>query len=282
MLSPMTQRSPSPAVDGASGFGALLKEWRRSRGVSQLDLALSCDVSQRHVSFIESGRSTPSRGMILHLAAALAVPLREQNAMLLAAGYAPAFGERELGEPDMAPVSRALDQALRQQEPFPALVVDAAYTVLHANAAAGRLLGFLFDGAPPVAPDAGGNLVDMLIRPDGLRPLVEDWERTMTWMLRRVRSEYLMEGQPDELKTLFEDLRAHPDGERLLAQPRDDRDLPVTLNVAFRKGETRLSLFTMIATMGTPLDVSLQNIRLEFFFPADAETEAWFRAAADG
>ncbi len=281
MLAAMQQRTDHAATTGASGFGALLKEWRRTRGVSQLDLAVECDVSQRHVSFIESGRSTPSRGMILHLAAALAIPLREQNAMLLAAGYAPAFGERELGEPDMEPVSRALDQALRQQEPFPAVVVDATYTVLHANRAASTLMAFLFDGPPPQDGEGAGNLMDMLIRPDGLRPMLEDWERTLTWMLRRVRSEYLMEGQPEEIGTLFERLRRYPDGERLLSAPRDDREMPVTLNVVFRKGETRLSLFTMIATMGTPMDVSLQNIRLEYFFPTDAATEAWFRAHAE-
>ncbi|HZD26850.1 MAG TPA: helix-turn-helix transcriptional regulator [Alphaproteobacteria bacterium] len=266
-------------------FGALLRKWRRSRGLSQLELALTCGISQRHLSFLESGRANPSRGMAMHLASTLAVPLTEQNALLLAAGFAPAYGERPLQAPDMRPISEALARTLRQQEPFPAVVVDRHYDLLDANRPAQRMLGFLLgldsDGGSPGA-DAGVNLLGLMLSPEGLRPMVTNWEESATWLIRRLRAEALVEGTPEETEAFLKPLMKLPGVARLMNQPREPRTLPPTLVVRFARDGVELALFSMIASMGTPLDATLQAIRVEFFFPADAATEAWFRDQAAG
>lgn len=260
-----------------AGFGPMLREWRKARGASQLDLALNCGLSQRHLSFLESGRSGPSRGMVLHLASALDVPLRHQNAMLLSAGFAPVYKERALDAPDMRPIDRALDHALRQQEPYPAIVVDGAYSILRANRALGVLLAFLI-GAEAAAATAQAplNAVEIMLKPDGLRSLVENWEEVAIWMVRRLRAEAMLEGGGTDASTLLKKVLDLPGVAEIAQVSQAEQDFPPTLVVSFRKGETRLSLFSMIATIGTPLDVSLQNLRLEMFFPADDSTAQWF------
>jgi transcriptional regulator with XRE-family HTH domain len=282
-MQPSTEtRSPRPP---GSGFGRLLREWRQARGASQLELALTCGISQRHVSFLESGRARPSRGMALHLASTLAVPLHQQNVLLLAAGFAPAFKERPLDAPEMRQIRHALDHALKQQEPFPALVVDRVYNLRLANAAAGRLLAFLLDLDPAEATSAlgeGANALLLLLRPDGLRPLIENWEEVVVWVVRRLRAEAILEGARTEADDLLQQVLGLPDVADLAHAPREEHDLPPTLVTRFRRGDTRLALFSMIATVGTPLDVSLQNLRVEFFFPADEATERWLRDAARG
>jgi len=270
----IAQTKPTP-------FGRLLKEWRQARGASQLAFALDSGISQRHLSFLESGRAKPSRGMVLHLAASLAVPLRQQNAMLLAAGFAPAFAERKLDAPELKLIGAALDRALAQQEPFPAVIVDRVYNLVRANTAALTLLGAMFDPAL-LAPPADGkphNLVRLLIRPDGLKPVLEDWEEAVIWIVRRLRAEQLAEGTPAR-DAFMDEILAYPEIAKLVHTPREERDYPPALTLRFRRGETRLALYSMIATVGTPLDVALQDLRLEFFFPADAATERWFRDRA--
>jgi transcriptional regulator with XRE-family HTH domain len=264
-----------------SPFGRLLKEWRQVRGSSQLDFALDSGISQRHLSFLESGRSKPSRSMVLHLASALAVPLRQQNAMLLAAGFAPAFAERKLEAPELKPVLDAVDRALKQQEPYPAVVVDRIYNLLRANEAALGLLGALLDPAALASPPDGKphNLFRLLVRADGLKPVTENWDEAVVWLLRRLRAEALAEGERGHDR-FVEELMADPDVARVARSPREEGDYPPALTVRFRAGEARLALFSMIATVGTPLDVALQDLRLEFFFPADAATERWFRTRA--
>jgi transcriptional regulator with XRE-family HTH domain len=258
----------------------MLREWRKARGASQLDLALNCGLSQKHLSFLESGRSGPSRGMVLHLASALDVPLRQQNAMLLSAGFAPVYKERPLNAPEMQPIDQALEHALRQQEPYPALVVDQAHNILRANRALGALLGFLIGAeAAAAAAQAPLNAVEIVLRPDGLRSFVENWEEVATWMVRRLRAEAMLEGSATEAATLLKKMLELPGVAEIAQISHAEQDFPPTLVVSFRKGETRLSLFSMIATMGTPLDVSLQNLRLEMFFPADDFTAQWFAGA---
>ena len=266
-----------------SPFGRLLKEWRQVRGTSQLDFALESGISQRHLSFLESGRSRPSRGMVLHLASALAVPLRQQNAMLLAAGFAPAFAERKLDAPELGPISTALDRALAQQEPFPAVVVDRIYNLVRANQGALTLLGTLLDPAALAPPASGAphNLMRLIVRADGLKPHMENWEESVVWLLRRLRAEAIAEGVRAH-DAFIDELMADPDVAWVARAPREECDHPPALTVRFRHGAARLSLFSMIATVGTPLDVALQDLRLEFFFPADAATERWFRDRAGG
>jgi transcriptional regulator with XRE-family HTH domain len=266
----------------SSGFGPMLRDWRKARGVSQLDLALNCGLSQKHLSFLESGRSRPSRGMVLHLASALDVPLRQQNAMLLSAGFAPVYKERPLDAPDMRPVGRALDHALHQQEPYPAIVVDRTHNILRANRALGTLMGFLVGAEAAAAAREPLNAVELVLRPDRLKPLIENWQEVGAWLVRRLRAEALVEGAGAEAAGLLTRMLELPGVKEVAQVSHAERELPPTLVVTFRKGETRLSLFSMIATIGTPLDVSLQNLRLELFFPADEATGRWFATRRDG
>jgi len=258
------------------GFGAMLREWRRTRGSSQLDLALHCGLSQRHLSFLESGRSRPSRGMLLNLASALNVPLREQNAMLLAAGFAPVYKQRNLDAPDMRPIDQALDHVLRQQEPYPAIVVDEAHVIVRANRGLEALMHLLTGGLPMHGPV---NAIEVVLHPEGLRGAVENWEEVAAWMVRRLRAEVLLDGVAAGARALLERVLQWPGVAQAASTSRVDQDLPPTLVLRLRCGDIRLALFSMIATVGTPMDVSLQNLRLELFFPADDATAAWFRRA---
>jgi transcriptional regulator with XRE-family HTH domain len=266
------ERSPR-----TGGFGPMLREWRKARGVSQLDLALNCGLSQKHLSFLESGRSRPSRGMVLHLASALDVPLRQQNAMLLSAGFAPIYQERPLDAPDMRPIDQALDYALRHQEPYPAIVFDRAHNILRANRALGALMAFLVGTeAAAAAAQAPPNAIELTLRPDGLKPLIENWEEVAVWLIRRLRAEAMVDGAGVEAAELLTRVLQLPGVNEVAQVSHTEQDLPPTLVVTFRKDRVRISLFSMIATIGTPLDVSLQNLRLELFFPADEATAQWF------
>jgi transcriptional regulator with XRE-family HTH domain len=263
-----------------ASFGARLRGWRERRGLAQLDLAVAAETTQRHVSFLESGRATPSREMILRLAAALDLPLRQQNALFLAAGYAPPWRESPLSAPELARVNGALDHMLAQQEPYPAFVLDRRWTLLRANRGAARLTEFL-TGPPPAEPPAAEpvNLALALVSPDGLRPFIVNWEEVVLHFLRGVQADALADGTA-ETATLLARLLAVP-GAPALSQvlPPDDRQSPVLI-IHFRRGETSLRLFTTIATLGTPHDVTLQEIRIECFFPVDDATARAFQAWA--
>lgn len=258
-------------------FGEGLRWWRDRRGLSQLDLAVNADTSQRHLSFLESGRTGPSREMVLRLCAALDVPLRQQNALLLAAGYAPAWRESDLAAPELAKVNAALDFMLAQQEPYPAFVVDRRWNLLRANAAAGRLVVFLLGAVP-----AGKvNLAEALVSPQALRPLIANWDEVALYFLRGVQADAIADGTA-ETAGLLQRLMAYP-GVPALSQavPGTEARAPV-LVVDFRKDKTALRLFTTIATLGTAHDVTLQEIRIESFFPADDATAVLLRGWAEG
>jgi transcriptional regulator with XRE-family HTH domain len=260
----------------AKAFGARLKWWREHCGLSQLDLAGATEVSQRHLSFLESGRAEPSRDMVLRLSAVLDVPLRQQNALLLAAGFAPVWRESALGAPELAQIDSALDFMLAQQEPYPAFVVDRRWNMLRANAGAGRFVAFLL-GAVPEGPV---NLADALVAPDVLRPLITNWEEVAVYFLRGVQADAIADGTAETAELLAR-LLAYPGVPPLSRVAPLDEYGPV-LSMHFRKGETSLRLFTTIATLGTPQDVTLQEIRIECFFPADAESAALLRGWAGG
>jgi transcriptional regulator with XRE-family HTH domain len=259
-----------------SSFGSRLRWWRAHRGFSQLDLAGAAGTSQRHVSFLESGRAQPSREMVLRLAVALDVPLRQQNALLLAAGFAPAWRESDLAAPELAAVNQALDHMLGQQEPFPAVVVDRRWNILRANTGAGWLTSFL--AAPPSAPATTGtvNMAEWLMSPTGLRPLVVNWQEVAIYFLRGVQADAIADGT-QETADLLQRLLAYPDLPPLSHTPALDELPPPVLAIHFRKGQTSLRLFTTIATLGTPQDVTVQELRIECFFPADAATSQIFK-----
>ena len=269
-------------IETGKNFGSGLLFWRDRRGLSQLDLAAEAETTQRHVSFLESGRATPSREMVLRLAGVLALPLRQQNALLLAAGFAPAWRESDLSAPELGRVNRALDYMLAQQEPYPAFVVDRRWNLLRGNAGAGRLSEFLL-GPPPsdAAPTEPPNLAVALVSPEGMRPFIVNWEDVALYFLRGVQADAIADGTR-ETAELLRRLLAFPGLPGLSrVLPPAQGQAPV-LVIHFRRGETSLHTFTTIATLGTPHDVTLEEIRVECFFPEDEATSRIFEAWAAG
>ena len=258
-----------PASSRPSPVGTLLQRWRQVRHMSQLALATEADVSPRHVCFIETGRARPSREMVLLLASALDVPLRERNALLLAAGYAPIYRESNLDAPELAAARAALDAILRQQEPVPAGVMNRYWDILTSNGAASRFFGFLLDQAPTSGP---ANVLRMMFDPKGLRPYVVNWEAAAEALIRRVHREAIG-GAPDPLTIeLLEEVLAFPDVPRSWRRPNPETPLVPVIPVTFRKGSKTFAYFSTVTTLGTAQDVTLQELRIECFFPLDSET----------
>jgi transcriptional regulator with XRE-family HTH domain len=255
-----------------STFPARLVRWRKHRGLSQLQLALTTGCSQRHVSFLELGRTKPSREMVLRLAAALDVPLRNSNELLVLAGYAPVWSETAFGALDRTPIRDALDHILAQQEPFPAVVVDRRWNVLQANRGAAALVEFLVG---PLPPGTAINLADALAAPDILKPHLSNWADVVRYFSRSVEADAVADGTA-ETAGLLERLLNY-DGVRsaMLAAALPAPEGPV-LPMHFQKDRIRLQLFTTIATLGTPQDITLQELRIETFFPMDGDTRDVF------
>jgi transcriptional regulator with XRE-family HTH domain len=259
----------------SSRFPARLVWWRKHRGLSQLQLALTTGCSQRHVSFLELGRTKPSREMVLRLAEALDISFRYSNELLLIAGYAPVWTETEFGALDRTPIRDALDHILAQQEPFPAVVVDRRWNVLQANQGATALVEFLVG---PLVPGAALNLAHALAAPDVLKPHLANWTDVVRYFLRSVEADAVADGTAETaelLKTLlnYEGVRSAMLTASLVPEG------PV-LPMHFQKDNIRLQLFTTIATLGTPQDITLQELRIESFFPMNDETRYVFRGWA--
>lgn len=256
-----------------NGFAAKLRWWRQRKGWSQLDLALRADISQRHLSFLELTRAKPSREMVTRLAAALEIPLRQQNGLLLAAGFAPVWRETDLGAPELAEVREALDFIMGQQEPFPAVAVDRHWNLLRANQGAVRLVEFLVG---PLPAEARVNLADALVAPDVLRRYLVNWPEVVRYFLRGVEADAATDGTA-ETAALVARLRGY-DG--VAAIPRATQADGPVLPMHFRKDGVSLQLFTTIATLGTPRDITLEELRIECFFPKDRATAALLRSWA--
>jgi len=259
-------------LSAPSPIGRLLREWRATRGASQLDLALHAGVSARHLSFVETGRATPSREMVLLLARALDLPLRERNVLLGAAGYAPKFSETPLEAPSMQPLRKALEAILRAHDRSPTVVVNRRCDVLLSNAAAQRFAAFLL---PPESLPLAANVVRMIFSPDGARPFVENWDEVASEIAFRLRRESPSDAE-DPLRTIL-----GPDIElpSLRSQPNEPS---LTMPLRIKKGAVRLELFTTITTFGTPLDVTAQELRVESLFPVDADSEQQLDAILRG
>jgi transcriptional regulator with XRE-family HTH domain len=258
-----------------------LRWWRTRRGLAQLDLAGAAGTTQRHVSFLESGRAQPSREMVLRLAATLDVPLRQQNALLLAAGFAPAWRESNPAAPELAAVNQALEHMLAQQEPFPAIVVDRRWNVLRANAGAARLTTFLTGPSPAPTAASSVNMAEWLLSPEGPRPFLVNWQDVAIYFLRGIQADAMADGS-QETAELLQRLLAYPGVPALSHVPALEEPPPPVLAIHFRKGQTSLRLFTTIATLGTPQDVTVQELRIECFFPADVATSQVFKDWAAG
>jgi transcriptional regulator with XRE-family HTH domain len=248
--------------------GMLLRQWRARRGKSQLELSLDAGVSQRHISFIEIGRSVPSRQMLIDIATALDMPLRDRNTLLLAGGYAPIYPDGAWDGPEMRAITSALQRMLRQHEPFPALVMDRYWNVLMTNQAAPRFFGRFCDLSARPSPR---NMLELMFDPAGLRPFIADFPAVAESLIQRVYRESVGRIVDDRTKTLLANLLAFPDvdppavGGVQAATP--------VIPLSFIDGGRRLNYFSMVTTVGTPQTVAAQELRIECMFPADDETE---------
>lgn len=249
-------------------FGVLLRRWRAVRRLSQLDLALDAGISTRHLSCMETGRAQPSREMVQRLAEALQVPLRERNALLLAAGYAPLYRHTSLDAPELKAARSAVELLIAQLEPYPVLVLDRYWNTLRMNAGAKRFLA-LFPGCDSGTPHNGVRLV---FDPQGLRPFIENWEVVAARIIRRVRREAADNPSDETMKRFLAELLSYadiPSRWRILDL---DGAHPPFLTINYRWKNSTLRLFSALTTLGTPLDVGLQELRIESFFPADEGT----------
>ncbi|QEL26661.1 helix-turn-helix transcriptional regulator [Bosea sp. F3-2] len=263
----------------APSFGILLRDWRQLRRFSQLDLALEAEISQKHLSFIESGRSRPSREMVLLLAEHLTVPLRERNALLLAAGHAPIYLERPLEDPALKAARSAIDLILRGHEPYPALAVDRHWTLLAANAAVTRLLGLVADAEllqPPV------NVLRLSLHPDGLAPFIVNFSEWRAHLLARLRQQVRATAD-GTLGALLNELSDYPQPDGAGKERHDaEVEAGIVVPMQLRLGETVLSLISTTTVFGTPVDITLSELALETFFPADTATAETLHALAAG
>jgi transcriptional regulator with XRE-family HTH domain len=248
--------------------------------MSQLALATEAEISTRHLSFLETGRAQPSREMVLLLGGVLDVPLREQNALLVAAGYAPLYRETALHAPELDQVRRALGFMLAQQEPYPALVVDRHWNLLMQNEAARRLFGLFLDADAGAAVPGPPNLVRLTFHPRGLRPCIVNWEALAGPLIQQIHRDAVVGVADDGMRELLAELLAYPGVPARWRTPdATARSMPV-LPLELRRGDVAARFFTTITTLGTPQDVTLQELRVECFFPADGATEELARRLA--
>jgi transcriptional regulator with XRE-family HTH domain len=254
-----TVSAPRPHV------GELLRSWRRRRSLSQLELALNADVSSRHVSFLETGRARPSREMVLHLAEHLDIPLRERNELLLAAGYAPLYLERPLDSADMASVKRALDRFLRAHEPYPAVVLDRRYDLVAANDA----LGLLLTGVAPELLEPPANSLRVSLHPRGMAPRIANLPEWSAHLLARLQRRASLTADAD-LDALHAELARYP-GVSTDVVHDSGADIVLPLRLHDDDGG-ELAFFSTISTFGTANDITLAELAIEAFYPADART----------
>jgi len=253
----------------ANAVGGLIRQWRTRRRMSQLDLASETDISQRHLSFLESGRAAPSRDMVIRLADGLDVPLRHRNRLLMAAGFAPYYGERPLVDPSLSPALETVKLVLKGHEPFPAFAVDSRWNMVTANDAVGPLLAGVEDPAlmePPV------NVLRLCLHPKGLAPLIVNLAEWRAHLLARLKRQNEAFADP-LLEDLEEELRAYPGGVshgRIVY----DEGTAIAHILRLKAGTDVLSFISTITVFGTALDVTLSELAIESFFPADPETAA--------
>lgn len=260
-----------------TSFNDLLRSLRRDRGLSQLELALESGCSQRHLSFLESGRSRPSRNLVLTLGEAMDVPLHQRNELLLAAGFAPFYSEFALSDRELAAVRAAIDQMLGTHQPYPAFAFDWRHDIIAANEAARELQLFLFDvDAPDDLPEYAGNLIRGCLHPDGFRRHIANWNDVANAMLRRFRTELLQLGRLDEGQPLLDEFAAHMGREGASLANISEKGPKPMLTIDIEKDGLSFSLFSILSTLGAPVDVTLQEIRIESFYPVDGKSAEFF------
>lgn len=254
----------------ARPVGILLRDWRQRRRLSQLELASQAEVSARHLSFVETGRAKPSREMVLHLCEELDVPLRERNALLVAAGFAPVYRQTDLDAPEMAAVREAIQQVLKGHEPYPAVVVDRRWNLVAGNDA---IMLFIQDVDPGLL-EPPMNVLRLTMHPRGLARHIVNFDEYRHHLLARLRREAMLTAD-DGLATLYEELVAYP-------APDDDLTIdsvpPVVMPLRLRTSAGELSFFSTIATFGTAVDITIEELSIEAFFPADELTADYLRS----
>jgi transcriptional regulator with XRE-family HTH domain len=256
-------------------LGVLLRRWRLVRRISQLTLALDANISTRHLSCLETGRAQASREMLLRLAEALEIPLRERNTLLLAAGYAPLYRQASLDAPEMEAARQAVDLLLRQHEPYPVIVVDRYWNTLKMNSGTKQFLG-RFPICDSIKPHNG---VRFVFHPKALRPFIENWESVAARIIQRVHREAAANPSDKVMKSFLEELLSYPGvPSRWRVLDLDDSPPPF-LTINYRWNNSTLRLFGTVTTFGTAQDVALQEMRIETFFPADEATRAALIAA---
>jgi len=268
-----------PMISPTRPFGDLLRDWRSRRRLSQLDLACEADISTRHLSFLETGRSQPSREMVLHLGDRLDLSLRDRNALLAAAGYAPVYPERPLADPALSAARKAVELVLKAHEPYPALALDRHWTLVASNEAVPPLLVGVLDPSllePPV------NVLRLSLHPAGLAPLIVNLADWRSHLLERLRRQIDISGDAI-LIDLMRELRGYPAPERLAASPAPESvydGVVVPFQLSTPSGT--LSFLSTTTIFGTPIDVTLSELALESFFPADPATAEALRHSAEG
>ncbi|MET0338506.1 MAG: helix-turn-helix transcriptional regulator, partial [Caulobacter sp.] len=255
-----------------SSVGDQLRSWRQRRRLSQLDLALAAEISTRHLSFLETGRSQPSRDMVLRLAGCLEVPMRERNALLVAAGFAPIFSERSLDDPAMTSARRAVDRILEGHSPYPAIAVDRAWNLVAANAA----VGLLMQVDDPRLLAAPINVLRLSLHPRGIAPRILNYREWRTHVLERLKQQIEVSGD-QALAALHDELAAYPPPPLPPLRPAasDLGGVAVPLLIDTEAGV--LSFISTITIFGTPVDVTLSELAIESFFPADSQTAETLR-----
>jgi transcriptional regulator with XRE-family HTH domain len=270
-ISQPAQHAQTQHAHSQRPIGDLLRQWRERRRLSQLSLALDAEISTRHLSFVETGRSAPSREMVLRLAEQLDVPLRERNALLLAAGYAPVYPHSGLDDAAMSAIRTAIRQLLTAHEPYPAIVIDRAWNLIDANTS----VELFTDGLPPELMAPPTNVLRVSLHPDGLAPRIVNIGEWRAHLFSRLRRQIALTADP-ALTALYDELRAYP-----CEQPEPEVELPgpgeVLVPLRVRHGTGELAFFTTVSTFGTPLDVTLSELAIEAFYPANAETAAVLR-----
>jgi transcriptional regulator with XRE-family HTH domain len=258
------------ATTPAAYFGVLLRQWRTVRRISQLTLALDADISTRHLSCVETGRAQPSREMVLRLAEALEIPLRERNTLLLAAGYAALYRQTSLDAPEMDAARQAVDLLLKQLEPYPGSVIDRYWNTLRMNSGMRHFLG-RFPISDSVKPHNG---VRFVFHPKGLRPFIENWESVAARIIQRVHREVVANPSDETMKCFLEELLSYPTVPSRWRVLDVDNSPPPFLTINYRWNNSTLRWFSTLATFGSPQDIALQEMRIETFFPADEATRA--------
>lgn len=251
----------------------MLRMWREQRRMSQLALANEAEVSARHISFIETGRARPSEAMVLRLAERLDVPVRERNTLLMAAGYAPVYSETVLDEPAMAPLLEVIEELLRAYEPYPALVINAGYDIVAANDA----VNILLEGVAPHLLDPPSNVVRLALHPDGLAKRITNSAEVRGYLLGRLARDAEL-WQLDDLRKLYAEVSAYPEPGDGDPAPSPGPGSALAVPLRFRSGDAELAFVSTVTTFNAPLDVTVSELAIETFLPADGRTSEALRS----